>query len=57
VLLQSEAPALDDRISEPCGVRKADEISLGCCQPNRVQANIPPMLGQFSVDEFHIGVC
>src|SRR6266545_4948380 len=26
------------RISEPSGVRKADEVSLGCCQPNRVQA-------------------
>ena len=38
-LLQSETPALDDRISEPYGVREAGGISLGGCQPNRVQAN------------------
>ena len=41
MLLQSEAPALDDRISEPHGVRNADGISLGGFQPNRVQANKP----------------
>jgi hypothetical protein len=33
------SPTLDDRISEPRGVRKAAEISLGCCQQNRVQAS------------------
>ena len=38
-LLQSETQALDDRLSQPRRVRKADEISLGCCQPNRVQAS------------------
>ena len=38
-LLQSETPALDDRISEPDGVRTAGGISLGGCQPNRVQAS------------------
>src|SRR5882762_3059318 len=36
-LLQSETPALDDRIFEPYGVREADWISLSGCQPNRVQ--------------------
>src|SRR6267142_1099389 len=36
-LLQSETPALDDRIFEPYGVRAADWISLSGCQPNRVQ--------------------
>ena len=38
MLLQSKTPALDDRISEPRGVRNAGGISLGGCQPNRVQA-------------------
>ncbi len=37
-LLQSETPALDDRISEPYGVRAEGWISLSGCQPNRVQA-------------------
>jgi len=36
-LLQSETPALDDRIFEPYGVREADWISLSGCQPNLVQ--------------------
>ena len=36
-LLQSEAPALDDRISEPDGVRTEGRISLSGCQRNRVQ--------------------
>jgi integrase-like protein len=26
-----------DRISEPSGVREPGDVSLGCCQPNRVQ--------------------
>jgi hypothetical protein len=39
-LLQSETPALDDRICEPYGVRAAGWISLRGCQPNRVQANL-----------------
>ena len=38
-LLQSETPALDDRISEPYGVRAEGRISLSACQRNRVQAN------------------
>jgi putative transposase len=29
-LLQSERPTLDERISEPSRVRKADQVSLGC---------------------------
>jgi hypothetical protein len=37
-LLQSQVSALDDRISEPYRVRKADRISLSACQRNRVQA-------------------
>src|SRR5471032_1598103 len=36
-LLQSETPALDDRIFEPYGVRAAGWISLSGCQQNRVQ--------------------
>ena len=36
-LLQSEAKALDDRISEPYGVRTEGRISLSRCQQNRVQ--------------------
>ena len=36
-LLQSETPALDDRIFEPYGVRAAGRISLSRCQQNRVQ--------------------
>ena len=39
MLLQSETPALDDRIFEPYGVRAAGWISLSGCQPNRVQLN------------------
>ena len=39
-LLQSEAAALDDRISEPYGVRTEGRISLSGCQRNRVQANL-----------------
>ena len=39
MLLQSETPALDDRISKSRGVRNESGISLGGCQPNRVQAN------------------
>jgi hypothetical protein len=31
--------SLDDRLYEPYGVREAGGISLGGCQPNRVQAN------------------
>jgi hypothetical protein len=38
MLLQREAQALDDRLPEPNGVRRPNEISLGCCQSNRVQA-------------------
>jgi hypothetical protein len=37
-LLQSETQALDDRISEPYGVREPGGISLSECHPNRVQA-------------------
>src|SRR5436190_24193547 len=37
-LLQSEAQALDDRISEPYGVREPGGISLSGCHLNRVQA-------------------
>ena len=33
-----EAPALDDRISKPYGVRAAGGIRLSRCHPNRVQA-------------------
>ncbi|MGY3292109.1 transposase InsO family protein [Bradyrhizobium sp. LM3.6] len=36
-LLQSEAKAFDDRISEPYGVRTEGWISLSRCQQNRVQ--------------------
>src|SRR5665213_2577708 len=39
MLLQSETPALDDRLYEPYGIREAGGISLGGCQPNRVQAS------------------
>jgi hypothetical protein len=35
MLLQREARSLDDRLPEPSGVRKPNEISLGCRQPNR----------------------
>src|ERR1035438_5040809 len=42
--LQSKTPALDDRLYEPYGVRTAGWISLGGCQPNRVQASSPPKL-------------
>ena len=38
MLLQREAQTLDHRLPEPNGVRKPNEISLGCRQPNRVQA-------------------
>jgi hypothetical protein len=37
--LQSETPALDDRIFEPYGVRAAGWISLSGCQQTRVQLN------------------
>ena len=37
-LLQREASSLDDRISEPYGVRDEGWISLSGCHPNRVQA-------------------
>src|SRR6185312_12016754 len=37
-LLQSQTPALDDRLYESDGVRTAGGISLGGCQRNRVQA-------------------
>src|SRR3954468_10769428 len=39
MLLQSETQALDDRISEPYGVRAPGGISLSGCHPNRVQAS------------------
>jgi hypothetical protein len=32
--------SLDDRISEPCGVRDEGWISLSGCHPNRVQASL-----------------
>jgi hypothetical protein len=38
MLLQRKAQTLDDRLPEPSGVRRPNEISLGCRQPNRVQA-------------------
>ena len=38
MLLQRKTQAFDDRLPKPSGVRKPNEISLGCCQPNRVQA-------------------
>ena len=38
-LLQPKASSLDDRISEPYGVRDEGWISLSGCHPNRVQAN------------------
>ena len=37
-LLQCQTQALDDRISEPYGVRAEGWISLTVCHPNRVQA-------------------
>src|SRR5437016_11138429 len=37
-LLQSETQTLDDRRSEPYGVREPGGISLSGCHPNRVQA-------------------
>jgi hypothetical protein len=37
-LLQSEAQALDHRISGPYGVRAEGRTSLSACQQNRVQA-------------------
>ena len=39
MLLQRKAQTLDDRLPEPSGVRRPNEISLGCRQPNRVQAS------------------
>jgi hypothetical protein len=33
-----EVQTLDDRLPAPSGVRRLTEISLGCRQPNRVQA-------------------
>ena len=36
-LLQSQAQALDDRLSEPYGVRDEEWISLSECHPNRGQ--------------------
>ena len=41
-LLQSQASAFDDRISEPYGVREQGRISLSRCQRNRVQLKKPP---------------
>ena len=41
-LLQYETQALDDRISEPYGVRTEGRISLTACHSNRVQAPPPP---------------
>jgi hypothetical protein len=38
MLLQSETSALDDRLYESYGVQETGGISLGGCQPNRVQA-------------------
>jgi hypothetical protein len=38
-LLQSETSTFDDRLYEPYGVRETGWISLGGCQPNRVQAS------------------
>jgi len=35
---RAETQALDDRISEPYGVREPGGISLSGCHPNRVQA-------------------
>src|SRR3982750_1640899 len=43
MLLQSETQALDDRISEPYGVRAPGGISLSGCHPNRAQAS--PLFG------------
>ena len=40
MLLQRKAQTLDDRLPEPSGVRRPNEISLGCRQPNRVQAKV-----------------
>jgi hypothetical protein len=40
-LLQPEAPALDDRISKPYGVRAQGRIRLSRCHPNRVRARKP----------------
>ena len=39
-LLQYETPAFDDRLREPYGVREAGWISLGGCQPDRVEAKV-----------------
>jgi hypothetical protein len=39
VLLQSQATALDVRLSQSDGVRNAGGISVTSCQPNRQQPN------------------
>ena len=55
MLLQSEAPALDDLLYESHGVREAGWISLSGCQPNRVQLNpddilIDEVAGEITID-------
>ena len=40
-LLQLKTQALDDRVSEPYGVRAEGWIRLTACHPNRVQARVP----------------
>ena len=45
MLLQRKAQTLDDRLPEPSGVRRPNEISLGCRQPNRVQATVTYLAG------------
>ena len=39
LVVQLKTQALDDRISEPDGVRAERWIRLTACHPNRVQAN------------------
>jgi hypothetical protein len=40
MLLQGQTPTLDNRLQDPHAVRVAGGISLGGCQPNRVQATL-----------------
>src|SRR5262249_8121636 len=45
-LLQCQTQALDDRLSEPYGVRTESWISLTTCHSNRVQATFSALAGE-----------
>lgn len=57
MLLQRKAQTLDDRLPEPSGVRRPNEISLVCRLPNRVQANSQDLLRETVYACACIGPC